>query len=48
MVGIDVVYKALGSRSNIVIILNKIRGVTNSTTTWVDAIDAIKAAHPKP
>ena len=20
----------------------------NSTTTWVDAIDAIKAAHPKP
>ena len=22
--------------------------VKNSTTTWVDAIDAIKAAHPKP
>ena len=22
--------------------------VTNSTTTWVDAIDAIKVAHPKP
>jgi len=22
--------------------------IKNSTTTWVDAIDAIKAAHPKP
>jgi hypothetical protein len=22
--------------------------VKNSTTTWIDAIDAIKAAHPKP
>jgi hypothetical protein len=22
--------------------------VKNTTTTWVDAIDAIKAAHPKP
>tara|TARA_R110000868_G_scaffold122814_1_gene325669 strand:+ start:758 stop:1051 length:294 start_codon:yes stop_codon:yes gene_type:complete len=22
--------------------------VKNSTTTWVDAIDAIKSAHPKP
>jgi len=22
--------------------------ITNSTTTWVDAINAIKAAHPKP
>ena len=22
--------------------------VTNSTTTWVDAINAIKTAHPKP
>ena len=22
--------------------------VKNSTTTWVDAIDAIKVAHPKP
>jgi hypothetical protein len=22
--------------------------LVNSTTTWVDAINAIKAAHPKP
>jgi|TARA_R110002074_G_scaffold396814_1_gene586598 hypothetical protein len=22
--------------------------IKNSTTTWIDAIDAIKAAHPKP
>jgi len=22
--------------------------VKNSTTTWVDAIDSIKVAHPKP
>ena len=36
-------YNALGSQDEM-----RYDDVKNSTTTWVDAIDAIKAAHPKP
>ena len=43
-------YSQLRKREYVVLNQDELRynDVKNSTTTWVDAIDAIKAAHPKP